>query len=87
MRRSCAFTAAQGSAFDEEYLEALEQRLRLLPYETESAEEATLLLNKLIGKMIVAAKAKDVDAVERWGVGATRQYGTVLGAFALLTYS
>jgi len=87
MRRSCAFTAAQGSAFDEEYLEALEQRLRLLPYETESAEEATLLLNKLIGKMIVAAKAKDIDAIERWGVGATRQYDTILGAFTLLTYS
>lgn len=87
MHRSYAFTAAQGSAFDKEYLEALEQRLRLLPYETESAEDATLLLNQLIGKMIVAAKAKDIDAVERWGVWGTRQYEALSGAFARLTYS
>lgn len=87
MHRSYAFNAAQGSAFDEEYLEALEQRRRLLPYETESAEDATLLLNKLIGKMTVAAKAKDIDAVERWGVGAARQYDTQSVAFAVLTYS
>jgi hypothetical protein len=67
------FSSLQGSSFDREHVHQLAVRLQLLPYATESGDDASRLLETFVAKMITATNAKDVDSVVQWGVEALQE--------------
>jgi hypothetical protein len=68
-----SFVSLEGPSFDREHGHQLAVRLQLLPYTTESVEQADDLLQTFIAKTIAATKAKDIDSVAQWGVEALQE--------------
>lgn len=68
-----SFISLLGSQFDREHGHQLAVRLKLLPYATESEEQADDLLQTFIAKTIAATNAKDVDSIAQWGVEALQE--------------
>jgi len=68
-----SFVSLEGPEFDREHSHQLAVRLQLLPYGTESEEQANELLETFITKTIAATNAKDVDSIVQWGVEAMQE--------------
>ncbi|KAG8862046.1 hypothetical protein FRC20_011394 [Serendipita sp. 405] len=68
------FVALEGPDFDREHAEQLAVRLDLLPYTTESEQQANDLLETFIAKLIASTNAKDADSIVQWGVEAMQEY-------------
>jgi hypothetical protein len=68
-----SFVSLEGPEFDFEHAHQLAVRLQLLPYDTESEQQANELLETFITKTIAATNAKDVDSIVQWGVEAMQE--------------
>lgn len=68
-----SFISLEGPSFDREHGHQLAVRLQLLPYTTESEEQADELLQTFIAKTIASINAKDIDSVAQWGVEALQE--------------
>ncbi|KAG8751768.1 hypothetical protein FRC14_007629 [Serendipita sp. 396] len=71
------FVALEGPDFDREHAEQLAVRLDLLPYTTESEQQANDLLETFIAKLIASTNAKDADSIVQWGVEAMQEWSVL----------
>jgi len=69
-----SFVSLRGPDFDREHAHQLAVRLQLLPYTTESEQQANELFETFITKTIAATNAKDVDSIVQWGVEAMQEF-------------